>query len=93
MRFIIISLICLSLLTIGCTKNHPKNLDQERTPIGDKQGVPPIDTEINIDQARTPAGDKQHTPSADTAMDDAVKHYNAFASLGSHRSSMFPQSL
>lgn len=82
MRFIIISLICLSLLTIGCTKDQAKNLDQERTPIGDEQGVPPADTEINIDQARTPAGNKQHTPSADTAMDDAVKHYNAFAALG-----------
>lgn len=82
MRFIIIiTLICLSLLTIGCTRNQGSKTEPERTPMADEQNVTPTEDQTNLNQEPISEKDPQNTISANPQIDDAQKYYLEFFSL------------
>lgn len=81
MRFIIISLLCLSMLVIGCTGNEIKNPGQAQAPTMSEQDTRSTGDAVNINQAQGAAADEPNNAQIDTEISDAEKHYNAFASL------------
>lgn len=78
---IIISLICLSLLTMGCARNQESKTEPEHPSITDEQHGTRTEDPTNLNQESISEKQPQDTISTNTEIDDAQKYYLEFFSL------------
>lgn len=82
MRFIImITLICLSAITIGCARNQESKTTPEHFSVTDEQNAKPAEDPTNISQEPVSKKDPQAPISANTEISNAQKYYLEFFSL------------